>query len=138
MYYKVGEQKYQLFSQEQATLPKCLKQDDSFYQSIVQKSGTSIDQCLLDYQGFYNMHDYAGICALSTGVEYSDQKQQEFAESTSKLSLAEEVSHSEDKKEYIFQFSYEDDYGEGKTKVYIKLNNVEELGWRVEGLPIAR
>ena len=49
-----------------------------------------------------------------------------------------DVSNQQDKKEYIFQFSYEDDYGEGETKVYIKLNNVEELGWRVEGLPIAR
>lgn len=136
IYYKVGEQKYQLFPKEQATLPKLLKQDDSFYQSIAQNSGTSVSQCLLDYQGLYNLHDYAGVCALSTGVEYSDQKQQEFAESVNKLSLAEEVSHSEDEKEYVFQFSYGDDYGEEYSKVYVRFKDVEGLGWRAEGLPI--
>lgn len=136
IYYEAGEQKYQLFPKEQATLPKLLKQDDSFYQSIAQNSGTSVSQCLLDYKGLYNLHDYAGVCALSTGVEYSDQKQQEFAESTKKLSLGEEVRHSEDEKEYVFQFSYGEDYGEGDEKVYVKFKEVEGLGWRAEGLPV--
>lgn len=135
IYYKAGEQKYQLFPKEQATLPMLLKQDDSFYESVAQNSGTSVSQCLLDYKGVYNMHDYAGVCALSTGVEYSDQKQQEFAESTNKLSLVEEVRHSEDKKEYVFQFSYGDDNGEGDTKVYVRFKDVEGLGWRAQGLP---
>ena len=81
------------------------------------------------------MHDYAGICALSTGVAYSDQKQQEFAENTKKLSLAEEVRHSEDEKEYVFQFSYSDDYGEGEVKVYLAFKDVDGQGWRAEGLP---
>lgn len=135
VYYKEGEQKYQLFHKEQATLPKLLKQDDSFYQSIAQNSGTSVSQCLLDYMGAYNMHDYAGICALSTGVAYSDQKQQEFAENTKKLSLDKEVRHSEDEKEYVFQFSYSDDYEEGEVKVYLAFKDVDGQGWRAEGLP---
>lgn len=135
MYYKAGEQKYQLFHKEQATLPRLLKQDDSFYQSAARFAGDSVMQCMMDYEGLYNLHDYAGVCALSTGLAYSDEMQREFAKRTDILSVAEEISHSEDEKEYLFCFSCGDDYGIEEPKVYVKFRYVEGTGWRAEGLP---
>jgi len=137
MCYEAGDQKWQIFHKEQATLPKLLKQDDSFYQSFSLYSGREIGQCLLDYKAFYNMHDYAGVCALSTGLDYSDELWQEFHERTDILSEGSEVSHSEDEKEYLFAFMCSDESGGNAQKVYVNFKYLEGEGWRAEGLPTA-
>ncbi|MDE7479252.1 MAG: M56 family metallopeptidase [Lachnospiraceae bacterium] len=135
MYYEAGNQKWNLFHKEQATLPKLLKQDDSHYQSIAMWAGKDIIQCELEYEGFYNRHDYAGVCALSTGLTYSDEMQQEFSEHTDTLRDWQEVSHSEDEKEYLYQYTCADDYGADGQKVYVTFRYLEGQGWRAEGLP---
>ncbi len=136
--YEAGDQKWTIFHKEQATLPKLLKQDDSFYQSFSLYSGREVTQCLLDYEAFYNMHDYAGVCALATGLEYSDDLWMEFGERTDSLSGGKEVSHSEDEKEYLFEFVYSDESGEKDQKVYLNFVYIEGEGWRAEGLPTMR
>lgn len=138
MYYEAGDQRWNLFHKEQATLPKLLKQDDSFYQSFAIWSGKDVHQCLLDYSAFYNGHEYAGVCALSTGLTYSDKMQQEFSEHSDILWGAQEVSHSEDEKEYLFEFTCADDYGADGQKVYVNFKYIEGQGWRAEGLPSAQ
>lgn len=135
MSYEAGDQKWAVFQKEQATLPKLEKQDDSFYQSFSLYSGKEIGQCLLDYSAFYDSHDYDGIYALSTGLEYSDELRQEFAMRTDSLSGGQEVSHSEDEKEYLFEFICSDDSGGQEQKVYVNFKYLEGEGWRAEGLP---
>ncbi|MDE7185285.1 MAG: hypothetical protein K2O40_12645, partial [Lachnospiraceae bacterium] len=135
MYYEAGEQKWTLFQKEQATLPRLAKQDESFYQSISQESGRSIEQCLLDYKALYNMHDYDGVCALATGLEYSEELRQKFSERTDMLSHGEEIRHSENEQTYLFQFSCTDEDGENEYKVYLNFQYIEGQGWRAEGLP---
>lgn len=134
MYYEAGGQRWEIFPKEQATLPKLNKQDDSFYQSVAMYSGQNINQCVMDYEGLYNMHDYAGICALSTGLEYSDEMQREFGERSDRLSAIKEVSHSEDEKEYLYQFSCGEDDGMG-TIVYVNFKYIDGVGWRAENFP---
>lgn len=133
--YEAGDQKWTVFHKDQATLPRLMKQDDNFYQSFSLHSGKEIGQCTLDYEGFYNLHDYAGICALSTGLEYSDEMQRAFSERSDELLYFREVSHSEDEKEYLFELEYADDSGEKEQKVYLNFRYIEGEGWRAEGLP---
>ncbi|MDE5697375.1 MAG: M56 family metallopeptidase [Lachnospiraceae bacterium] len=133
--YEAGEQKWQIFHKEQATLPKLSRQDDNFYQSFSMYSGREISQCLLDYEAFYNMHDYAGVCALSTGLEYSDELWKAFRERTDRLWGGTEVRHSEDEKEYLFEFVCSDESGEEEQKVYLNFKYIEGEGWRAVGLP---
>lgn len=133
MYYEAGEQKWMLFDKEQATLPKLVKQDESFYKSVSQVSGKSVEQCSLDYKALYNMHDYDGVCALSTGLEYSEELRQAFSERTDQLAFDKKIRHSEDEKSYLYQFSCTD---EGREyKVYLNFRYIEGQGWRAEGLP---
>ena len=68
---------------------------------------------------------------------YTDEMQREFARQTDFLSAYEEVSHSEDGKEYLFCFTRSDDYGAEGEKVYVRFRYVEGEGWRAEGLPAA-
>lgn len=137
MCYEAGGQTWNVFRSEQATLPKLVRQDDSFYQSFSLYSGREISQCLIDYSAFYNRHDYAGVCALSTGLEYSDELWQEFGRRTDSLLYGKEVSHSEDEKEYLFEFTYSDGSGGDEDMVYLKFQYLEGEGWRAVGLPSA-
>lgn len=138
MSYEAGDQKWTVFQKEQATLPRLERQDDSFYQSFSLYSGKNINQCLIDYAAFYNRHDYDGVYALSTGLEYSDELRQEFAGRTDSLSVGREVSHSEDEKEYLLEYMMRSDESDGtEQKVYLKAKYIEGEGWRVEGLPTA-
>ena len=137
MCYEAGGQTWNVFCSEQATLPKLVRQDDSFYQSFSLYSGREISQCLIDYSAFYNRHDYAGVCALSTGLEYSDELWQEFGRRTDSLLYGKEVSHSEDEKEYLFEFAYSDGSGGDEDMVYLKFQYLEGEGWRAVGLPSA-
>lgn len=135
MYYEAGEQKWQLFHKEQATLPRLLKQDDSFYQSFAMISGETIDQCVMDYTGFYNSHDYAGVCALSTGVEYSDALQEEWLTHTDELTGGIELSHTADETKYVFQFTHRKHSGAEGEPVNVIFTYIEGQGWRADGLP---
>lgn len=133
--YEAGDQKWTVFHKDQATLPRLMKQDDNFYQSFSLHSGKEIAQCTMDYKGFYNLHDYAGVCALSTGLEYSDEMQRAFSERSDELLHFREVSHSEDEKEYLFELEYAEDSGEKEQKVYLNFIYIEGEGWRAKGLP---
>lgn len=135
MCYEVGEQKWMLFDKEQATLPKLVKQDESFYQSLAQESGKSVAQCSLDYEALYNLHEYDGVCALSTELEYSEELRQAFSERTDKLSYDKEISHSEDEKSYLYRFTCTDENEGREYKVYLRFRYIEGQGWRAEGLP---
>lgn len=137
MCYEAGDQTWKVFRSEQATLPKLVRQDDSFYQSFSLYSGRELSQCLIDYEAFYNRHDYAGVCALSTGLEYSDELWQEFSRRTDSLSIGQEVSHSEDEKEYLFEIAYSDESGGDEDTLYLKFQYLEGEGWRAVGLPSA-
>ncbi len=134
MYYEAGEQKWMLFQKEQATLPRLDKQDESFYQSLSHVAGESVHQCSIEYEALYNMHDYDGVCALATDLEYSDELRQEFSKRTDKLSFDQEISHSDDEQVYLFQYSCTDEEG-NENKVYLNFRNIEGQGWRAEGLP---
>lgn len=134
-YYEAGEQKWMLFDKKQATLPKLVRQDESFYQLLSQESGKSVVQCSLDYKALYNMHEYDGVCALSTGLEYSEEQRQAFSERTDKLRYDQEISHSEDEQTYLYQFTCTDEDEGREYKVYLRFRYIEGQGWRAEGLP---
>ncbi|MBO5144469.1 MAG: hypothetical protein J6C19_02900 [Lachnospiraceae bacterium] len=135
LYYTAGGEKWQLFQAEQAAMPKLLKQDDSFYESFRRYSGKSLEQCILDYTAFYNQHDYAGVCALSTGLEYSDEVQEDWLKHMDRLENGKEISHNADETEYVFQYTCFLDEQANKVPVYLTFRYIEGEGWRAAGLP---
>lgn len=133
--YTAGGQIWKPFHPEWATQPDLLKQDDSFYESFAEYCGKSVSQCVMEYMGFYRQHDYAGICALSTGLEYSDETQKEWLAHTDILNEATELSASET--EYLYQFVRQNGPGDKDGElVAVTFTYVEGLGWRAKGLPV--
>lgn len=135
MYYEADGVSWKLFDSDQATLPELLKQDDSFYQSFALYSGRNISQCALEYQSFYNAHDYAGVCALSSDLEYSDEFQKEWLTHTDRLEGGVELSHTSDEKEYVIRYTRFLDEQANKELVDITFVLTEEQGWRAKELP---
>lgn len=135
MCYEAEGVSWQLFDSKQATLPELLKQDDSFYQSFALYSGKNIKQCILEYQSFYNAHDYAGICALSTDLKYSDELQREWLTHTDRLEGGVELSHTSDEKEYVIRYTRFLDEQANKEPVDITFVWTEEQGWQAKELP---
>ena len=135
--YLAGGREYTLFRSEQATLPELLKQDDSFYQSFVLNATENETQCILEYTGFYNSHDYAGMCALSTGLDYSDELQKEWGTHKDFIGAGNVLMEKTDEDYVIVEcFYYADktDY-DSDEKIYISARYIEGQGWRVDGLP---
>lgn len=135
MCYEADGVSWKLFDSAQATLPELLKQDDSFYQSFALYSGRNISQCALEYQSFYNAHDYAGVCALSSDLEYSDELQKEWLTHTDRLEGGVELSHTSDEKEYVIRYTRFLDEQANKEPVDITFVLTEEQGWRAKELP---
>lgn len=135
--YLAGGREYALFRGEQATLPELLKQDDSFYQSFVLNATENEAQCILEYVGFYNSHDYAGMCALSMGLDYSDELQKEWGTHKDFIGGGEVLMEKTDE-EYVMEECYyyadKTDY-DSDEKIYISARYIEGQGWRVDGLP---
>lgn len=135
MYYEADGVSWKLFDSDQATLPELLKQDDSFYQSFALYSGKNIGQCVLEYQSFYNAHDYAGVCALSSDLEYSDELQKEWLTHTDRLEGGVELSHTSDEKEYVIRYTRFLDEQANKEPADITFILTEEQGWWAKELP---
>lgn len=135
MCYEAAGLSWQLFDSKQATLLELLKQDDNFYQSFALHSGKNRMQCILEYQSFYNAHDYAGICALSTDLEYSDELQREWLTHTDRLEGGVELSHTSDEKEYVIRYTRFLDEQANKEPVDITFIWTENQGWRAKELP---
>ena len=135
MKYTMNEETWELFDAGQATQPNLMKQDDSFYESFAAYCGQNLAQCIVEYTGFYRAHDYAGICALSTDLEYSDEKQQEWLTHKDMLSGGTEISHSETECTYQFVQSEDFEGNEGQV-VTVTFVYIEGEGWRAKGLPV--
>ncbi len=67
-----------LFSEKNCTLPELLKQDDLFYEQFVEQGSESADSLMFSYCTMVDYGEYAGICALSRSMEYSDEMQKEW------------------------------------------------------------
>lgn len=137
MHYKEGSREWTLFDAGQATMPELLRQDDSFYESFVQNSTDNEAQCILEYTAFYNAHDYAGMCALSTGLEYSDELQKEWGTHTDFIGGGKMMTGSVEGDYCVEEFYYYPDMDdkESDEKIYITVRYIEGKGWRVDGLP---
>ena len=107
----------------------------AFYESFAAYCGQNLAQCIVEYTGFYRAHDYAGICALSTDLEYSDEKQQEWLTHKDMLSGGTEISHSETECTYQFVQSEDFEGNEGQV-VTVTFVYIEGEGWRAKGLPV--
>ena len=108
-----------------------LKQDDSYYEAYRIYAQESLDTFLYVYMTFYNVGDYAGVCALSKGIEYSDEQQIEWEKQNVSLTQMEvEEGESEDEKKVkcVFQFT------DGEKILYLHLVR-ENNNWYVNGLP---
>lgn len=78
--YVRGEDSYNLFTEKDCIQPDLLKQDESFYEYYRQKSKESYVMFVYIYDIMFHAGEYAGICQLSEGLEYSDDIQREWKE----------------------------------------------------------
>ena len=108
-----------------------LKQDDSYYEAYRICAQESLDDFLYTYGMFYGVGDYAGICVLSKGIEYSDEQQIEWEKQNIRITQMEvEEGKSEDEKKVkcVFQFA------DSEKILYLHLIR-ENNNWYVNGLP---
>ncbi len=134
--YKTGDGEWQIFPEKQSTLPELLKQDDSFYQSFVLNTADNVHQCMLEYTGFYNAHDYAGMCALSTGLEYSDTLQKEWRTHTDMIGGGSVYDGVEgDSVTWVYDYFADEADKESKEVVYVTARYIDGQGWRVDSVP---
>ncbi len=129
--YQRGEKAWNIFTEEACSEPLLLKQDDSYYEAYRIYAQESLDIFLYTYSMFYKEGDYAGICALSKGIEYSDEQQLAWKKQNVTLTQMEEIKgEDENKKKIKCVFRFVD----GDKILY--LNLVRENGqWYVNGLP---
>lgn len=129
--YQSGDNVWRIFTEEACSDPLLLKQDDSYYEAYRICAQESLDDFLYTYSMFYNVGDYAGICALSKGLEYSDEQQIEWEKQNIRLTQTEvEEGKSEDEKKVkcVFQFA------DSEKILYLHLVR-ENNNWYVNGLP---
>lgn len=131
MVYCKGSQKWELFTKESSSESFLLKQDDSYYEAYRIYAQKSLDNFLYTYSTFYNVGDYAGICALSKGIDYSDEEQQAWKEADIKLIQMEQISDEQEIKKTIkCIFQLEDE----REELYLELEKIENE-WYANGLP---
>lgn len=129
--YQSGDNVWRIFTEEACSDPLLLKQDDSYYEAYRICAQESLDDFLYTYSMFYNVGDYAGICALSKGLEYSDEQRIEWEKQNIRLTQTEvEEGKSEDEKKVkcVFQFA------DSEKILYLHLVR-ENNNWYVNGLP---
>ena len=131
MTYCRGDKEWQLFNHEDCTEPVLRKQKDSYYEAYRLYAQQSLDTFLSVYRTFYNEGDYAGICVLTNGIEYSDEKQKVWKDTDIQLIQMQEVGgNEEDEKtiKCIFQSA------DREQELFLNLKLIEE-NWYAEGLP---
>lgn len=129
--YQSGDHVWRIFTEEACSEPMLLKQDDSYYEAYRIWAQESLDAFLYTYSMFYNVGDYAGICALSKGLEYSDEQQIEWEKqnvSLTQMEVEDGESEEEKKVKCVFRFA------DGEKVLYLHLVR-ENNNWYVNGLP---
>lgn len=129
--YQRGDNEWRIFTEEACSEPLLLKQDDSYYEAYRIYAQESLDTFIYIYSTFYNVGDYAGICTLSKGIEYSDEQQAEWGKQNGRLTQSEVIEEgSEDEKMIKCVFQFED----GEKILYLHMVR-ENNNWYVNGLP---
>lgn len=121
-----GEQNWPLFTEDQPHEDDLLKQDDSFYMDYREYANRSFMNFFSCYSTFYELGDYAALCALSKNVSYSDEEQRKWAEQKRDVQMQIE----QDEQGEPYQIVFEED---NEIK---KVDIVQEDGiWKADGLP---
>lgn len=121
-----GEQVWKLFTEDQPHEDDLLKQDDSFYMDYREDANKSLENFLSCYGTFYELGDYAALCALSKNLSYSDEEQRKWA--GQKHDVLMRIENDEQGKPC--QIVFEEDDGIKKVDI------VQEDGiWKADGLP---
>lgn len=129
--YQSGDHVWRIFTEEACSEPMLLKQDDSYYEAYRICAQESLDDFLYTYGMFYGVGDYAGICVLSKGIEYSDEQQIEWEKQNiriTQMEVEEGKSEEEKKVKCVFQFA------DSEKILYLHLIR-ENNNWYVNGLP---
>lgn len=106
-----NDQKWNIFENEKKD-DLWIKQKDTYYELFKEEAQKSKRDLYEYYSFMLSRTDYAGLCSLSQGVIYSDEKQSKM--SAYNLVTAGEEINSDDNK--------------GCFKIYITVTNWEELG----------
>lgn len=131
-----NDKEWLLFSEHSSTMPELLRQDDCFYEQFVNMGIKSASSLIFSYCTMIDYGEYAGICELSDGIEYSEKLQKEW--STLQLTTSsQEIKITNDKacfKTYIISSDASPDSGllKGTNEKYIYLKK-EHNRWYVEG-----
>ena len=131
------DKEWVLFSDKNCTMPELSRQDDFFYEQFVNEGAESASSLIFSYCTMINYGEYAGICALSEGIEYSEELQKEW-NALQLTASSEEIKTTNDKacfKVYIISSDSSPNSGllQGINEKYIYLKKDLTNSWYVEG-----
>ena len=131
------DKEWVLFSDKNCTMPELSRQDDFFYEQFINEGAESASSLAFSYCTMINYGEYAGICALSEGIEYSEELQKEW-NALQLTASSEEIKTTNDKacfKVYIISSDSSPNSGllQGINEKYIYLKKDLTNGWYVEG-----
>lgn len=128
------EKEWQLLTEKAHPAPLLTVQDDSYYKAFSNRASESFEAFVSVYAMMFDQRDYAGICSLTKGVEYSEDVQRDWQNDHLLFLSGEEIRPEEN--------------GRSCYKIAIQnLDNMEELsgtsylymihgdnGWYADGL----
>ena len=126
-----GDSKWQLFSPKDKHAEALIRQSDNYYQTYKLRGQKNLVELTHYYEIMYNRHDYAGICALSKGLEYSDDKQKKWLEDKKTISLGNEFQINSHTICYEVWYNNGTSTAEGHYLYFKK----DADGWYADGLP---
>lgn len=134
-YIRNGEE-WELFRNQNCTMPELLRQDDFFYEQFAIEGSKSASLLMFFYCTMINDSEYAGICSLSDGMADSEELQKEWG-ALRLTASSEEIKTTMDQacfKVYIISSASSTDSGllQGMNEKYVYLKKGHD-GWHVEG-----
>lgn len=136
IFYVRGDREWEVFNENSCTKPELLRQDEFLYESFAEEGSKSASALISAYGTMIDYGEYAGICALSEGVEYSEQLQKEW--NNLRLSAgAREIRTTDNQACYKFYITSSDaslDSGlvPGTNEKYVTVKKGQN-GWYAEG-----
>lgn len=136
IFYVRGDREWEVFNENSCTEPELLRQDEFLYESFAEEGSKSASALISAYGTMIGYGEYAGICALSEGVEYSEQLQKEW--NNLRLSAgAREIRTTDNQACYKFYITSSDaspDSGlvPGTNEKYVTVKKGQN-GWYAEG-----
>lgn len=132
--YRRNGDEHSLFTENDNPSPALIRQDDSYYKAYQIKALESPENFADVYRIMCTVKDYAGICSLSEGVEYSDEMQIKWQESKDSIAFEGEIKTTEYRSCYKMIIDQNNNGVQTQEERYLYIKKGEH-GWYAENLP---